>query len=359
MKQPKRTRHAALAAVGALALLATACGDDGDEAGSSEARAASLRLIAYDSFVVPEDAFTPFTDATGIEVEISLAGDAGEMVSKAALTAGNPEGDVIFGIDNTLLSRAIDADVLAPHTAADLSAIPDALTALVPGAEATPVDFGDVCVNYDIAWFEDEGLEPPLTLDALIDPAYRDLLVVENPATSSPGLAFVMATVAAYGAGWTDYWTALRDNGVKVVDGWEQAYYTEFSGSSGKGPRPLVVSYASSPPAEVIFADPPRTDAPTAVSTETCFRQIEFAGILRGTDHPDEAGMLVDYLVSAEFQQLLPLNLFVYPARADVELPAEFTTYAAVPEAPFTLPPDEIAAKRAEWVDEWTAIVLR
>ncbi len=357
MNQRTRTRRTAIAAAGLLAVTAAACGGDSDDA--ADVGTDTLRLIAYDSFVLPEDAFAPFTEATGITVEVALAGDAGEMVSKAALTAGNPEGDVIFGIDNTLLSRALDEDVLEPHTAADIATVPGDLTALVPDGEATPVDYGDVCVNYDIAWFADEGLEPPQTLDDLVDPAYAGLLVVENPATSSPGLAFMMATIAEYGDGWTGYWTSLRDNDVQVVDGWEQAYYTEFSGSSGDGPRPLVVSYASSPPAEVIFADPPRTDAPTAVSTGTCFRQIEFAGVLRGTDHPDEAGLLVDYLLSPEFQELLPLNLFVYPARDGVELPEEFTAYAAEPESPYTLPPEEIAANRADWVDTWTSTVLR
>ena len=289
-----------------------ACGDD--DASSPSA----VTLVTYDSFPAEgtplNDALAAFTAETGIRVELLSAGDTGTMVSKAVLTAGNPEGDVMFGIDNTFLSRVVEEDVLEPYEAEGLDAIPDELRQLVPNGEATPVDYGDVCINYDIAWFEEQGIEPPADLQSLTDPAYRDLLVVENPATSSPGLAFLMATVAELGEdGWADYWSALRDNGVEVVDGWEQAYYERFSGASD-GDRPLVVSYGSSPPFEVLSADPP-IDAPTTAAVEpTCFRQVEFAGVLRGTDAPGEARQLVDFLISDDFQDEVALNLYVFPA---------------------------------------------
>jgi thiamine transport system substrate-binding protein len=325
--------------VSALAL--SACGEDE----ADESSPAALTLVAYSSFPTADtplnEALAAFTADTGIEVSIVTAGDAGTMVTKAVLTAGNPEGDVMWGVDNTLLSAATDGEVF----------------------EGTPtkVDFGDVCVNYDIAWFDDAGLTPPATLDDLLRPEFADLLVVENPATSSPGLAFLLATVAHAGEdGWQQYWEQLRDNGVEVVDSWETAYYERFSGAAGsEGDRPLVVSYGSSPPAEVIFADPPRDDAPTGVSAGTCFRQEEFAGVLRGTDHEDEAGKLVEFLVSERFQKELPLTLFVYPANPDVALPDEFTQFAVVPDDPYTLDPAVIAANREQWQDEWTQIVLR
>jgi len=353
------TRRAALA-VGAALLAAgvAACGDD------EPSMPVTLTLVTYDSFPAADTslntALATFTEQTGIGVTLAVAGDAGTMVSKAALTAGNPEGDVMWGVDNALLSRALAAEVFDPYESKELAAIDPALTALVPGHEATPVDSGDVCLNYDIAWFADRGIEPPTTLADLTDPAYRDLLVVQNPASSSPGLAFLLATVAAFGAdGWQQYWADLRANGVEVVDSWTTAYYERFSGSSGKGLRPLVVSYATSPPAEVLFADPPRTDAPTASIEATCFRQVEFAGVLRGTDHRDEARQLVDFLAGATFQAEVPLNLFVYPARTDVALPEAFTTYGSRAADPFTVAPADIAANQQAWIDEWTAIVLR
>ena len=340
-------------ATATLSTLVVACGDDSPPD--------AVTLVAYDSFPTEgtalNDALAAFTDDTGIAVELLIAGDTGSMLSKAALTAGNPEGDVMWGVDNTYLSRAVDAGVFAPYESSALDTIPADLRQLVSGFEATPVDFGDVCVNYDIGWFSEHQLDPPSGFDDLLQPEYADLLVVENPATSSPGLAFLLATIAAYGDGWRDYWSSLTSNGVEVVDGWTEAYNERFSWTGG-GPRPLVVSYASSPPAEVIFADPPRTDAPTAVVTSTCFRQIEFAGILDGTDAPESARALVDFLASERFQRELPLTLFVNPANTSVDLPTEFVEFAAVPEAPLTLEPAEIEANRSTWIDQWTEIVL-
>jgi thiamine transport system substrate-binding protein len=370
-----------VAIVIALMFTGAACGsDDGDDVSSTtgvadtaataapvetevetEPPRRSITLVAYDSF--PEDdtevneALDVFTDQTGIDVDLLLAGDTGTMLAKASLTAGNPEGDVMWGIDNTFLSRAIDDGVFEPYVPEAAAADPE-LAALVPNGEATPVDFGDVCVNYDVAWFADSGLAVPETLDDLADPAYADLLVVENPATSSPGMAFLLATIDEYGEdGWSDYWTALDANGVAVVDGWSEAYYEQFSWAGG-GDRPMVVSYGTSPPAEVIFADPPRDDAPTGVIASTCFRQVEFAGILRGTDHVDEARQLVDFLADEPFQSTLPLALFVYPANGAAALPQEFVDFAVVPDDPRSVDPALIDANRAKWIDQWTDLVL-
>lgn len=274
------------------------------------------------------------------------------------LTAGNPEGDVMFGVDNTFLSRVVDADVFEPYEADGLDAVAPELRELVPDGEATPVDFGDVCINVDQAWFDEQGLEPPADLEALTAPEYRDLLVVQNPATSSPGLAFLMATVAEFGEdGWAAYWTALRGNGVEVVDSWEAAYYERFSGASD-GDRPLVVSYGSSPPFEVLFAEPAIEEPTTGAVESTCFRQVEFAGVLAGTEAPDEARRLVDFLISPAFQEHVAVNLFVFPA-IDVPLDDVFTEHAIVPAEPKSLEPATIAANREAWIQEWTDVVLR
>ena len=349
-----------------------ACGsDDGgasDTTGPATAPTGSetVTLVTYDSFPEADtslnEALAAFSADTGIDVEILVAGDTGTMLAKASLTAGNPEGDVMWGIDNTLLSRAIADDVFEPYVAAGIADgsvdIAPELLELVPNGEATPVDFGDVCVNYDIGWFAERGLEPPRSFADLADPTYAGQLVVQNPATSSPGLAFLLATIHEYGLeGWQDYWSGLGGNGVEVVDSWTQAYYERFTWAGG-GPTPMVVSYGSSPPAEVIFADPPRDDAPTGVIEDTCFRQVEFAGVLRGTDAPAAAQQLVDFLVSASFQSELALNLFVYPANRSVELPQEFVDFAVVPETSRALDPALIDAERSTWIDEWTELVL-
>jgi thiamine transport system substrate-binding protein len=361
----------------ALALVAAACGDEaGDEATTPDPTGApataattgptagtgTVTLVAYDSFPVEgtavNEALEAFTAETGIEVTILSAGDTGTMLSKAALTAGTPEGDVMWGVDSTFLSRAIEAEVFEPHTVAALDELDPSLLAGAPNGLVTPVDSGDVCVNVDLGWFAERDLEVPATFEDLADPAYAGLLVVQDPATSSPGLAFLLATVAEYGEdGWMDYWQRLVDNEVEVVSGWSEAYYERFTWAGG-GPRPLVVSYGTSPPAEVIFADPPRDDAPTGVLTATCYRQVEYAGVLRGTDRPEEARALLDFLASASFQSTLPLDLFVYPANTTVELPDAFVRFAVRPEVPVELEAELVGARRNEWIDAWTELVL-
>jgi thiamine transport system substrate-binding protein len=356
---PRPRRAVALVLVATAMFLVVSCGSSGGAAG----RADTVTLVTHDSFAVSKALLTRFERRTGIDVKVLKSGDAGAALNQAILTKDAPLGDAFFGVDNTFLSRALKAGIFVPYTAAGLDRVPAALR-LDPRDRVTPIDYGDVCLNADRAWFRDHDLAVPASLDDLTRPAYRDTLVVENPATSSPGLAFVLATISKYGEdGWRDYWERLRANGVKVVDGWEQAYNTEFSGAAGKGDRPLVVSYASSPPAEVYYADPKPAEAPAEAPTEnlpdTCFRQVEFAGVLRGADHPAAARKLVDFLLSEPVQADVPLQMFVFPARAGTPLPAVFTRYAGVPAHPFTMPAGEIGAHRDEWIDQWTATVLR
>ncbi|MFM7094524.1 MAG: thiamine ABC transporter substrate binding subunit [Actinomycetota bacterium] len=341
-------------AIAALGMTIAACGGD-DDASMPKA----LTLLAYDSFTPSEGIFDAFTKETGIAVEVVTGGDAGELVAKAVLTSGEPEGDVLWGVDNTLMSRALAADVFVPHRSAHVDDLDPQALALVTDDLLTPVDTGDVCVNYDKSWFADKGIEPPASLADLAAPDYKGLLVVQNPNTSSPGLAFLLATIAQFGEnGWQSYWSSLRENDVKIVDGWTEAYTVEFSGSSGKGSRPLVVSYASSPPAEVVYAEPPVSEPPTAVIESTCFRQVEFAGVLRGTDNADAAGKLVDYLSGPTFQADLPLTLFVNPANTTVDLPQVFSDFATTPASPLTMDPTAIERNRTTWLEAWRASAL-
>jgi len=344
-----------LAALVVAATALTAC--SGGPAPSSTG--GTIRLLTHDSFLVSDDVLAEFTAATGFQVEVLRAGEAGSMVNQAVLTAGNPVADVLFGVDTTFLSRALEADLFVPYQSPALVEVLPGL-AVDPEHRVTPIDYGDVCLNYDKAAFD--GLPPPQSLADLTDPAYRGLLTVEDPATSSPGLAFLLATIATYGESgdytWGDYWADLRANDVTVSASWEEAYYGVFSGGSGEGDRPIVVSYASSPPAEVIFADPPVTEAPTAVITAGCFRQVEYAGILRGTRQEAGARALIDFMLGERFQEDIPLNMFVFPARADADLPAEFVAYTVVPASPLTMDPAAIEANRERWIEEWASIVL-
>ncbi len=329
------------------ALALGACGDADPE---------TLTIISHDSFGggVTEETFASFTAESGIAVEIVPAGDTGSLVNQAILTKDNPLADVLFGVDDTFLSRALDAGIFRSHRSDLLDKTPENIR-LDSENRVTPIDFGDVCLNYDRGVIADAGA--PRNLRDLTTERYRGQLVVESPATSSPGLAFLLTTIAVFGEdGWKDYWQALVDNDVEVVPDWDTAYYASFTRWGGD--RPLVVSYASSPPAEVIYSDPPTDIAPTGVVTEGCYRQIEFAGILEGTEYPEAAGDLIDYMLSVEFQEQIPLTWFVFPANTDASLPPEFVEHTALPEEPASVDPGLIDENRERWIEEWTELVL-
>ncbi len=320
-----------------------------------------LTIMTHDSFAVSEEVVAKFEQANNAKLTFLPSGDAGAALNKAILSKDTPLADVFYGVDNTFLSRALDANIFETYASPALADVP-AEYQLDPQNRTLPVDFGDVCINYDKAYFATKNLAVPQSLEDLTRPEYKGLLTVENPATSSPGLAFMLATIQHFGeTGYLAYWQQLRDNGVVVADGWDTAYYTNFSGSSGKGAQPMVVSYATSPAAEVIFADPPVDDAPTAsiLGPDTCFRQIEFVGILKGTQQPALAKKFVDFMLSADFQNDVPLQMFVSPVNTKATLPEAFVKYAGVGEASTSLDPTAIAANRERWINDWTQAVLR
>lgn len=340
-----------------IGLLLAACSPE--STGTSPAGPKTLTVMTHDSFSIGEDVVQAFEEANDAEIVFLQSGDAGSVLNRAILTKDAPLADLLFGVDNTFLSRALEEGIFEPYDSPLLGGIPDVFK-LDSSNRALPVDFGDVCINYDKAYFEENELAVPQSLEDLTKPEYDGLLVVENPATSSTGLAFLLATVAHFGDSFTNYWQALKDNGLVVVDGWETAYYTNFSGSSGRGPQPMVVSYGTSPAAEVIFAESPLDDAPTAsiLGPDTCFRQIEFVGILQGTGQRALAEKFVDYMLGTQFQEDIPLQMFVYPVNPEAELPDEFRRYAQAPEQTASLLPEEIAANRDRWIQAWTDVVL-
>jgi len=329
-------------------------------AGCAPKSPVTLTVMTHDSFAASVSVVAAFEQTNHVRVVFLKSGDAGGALNKAILTRDAPLADVFYGVDNTFLSRALDSGIYEPYTSPLLSSIP-AEFQLDPQDRALPVDYGDVCINYEKAYFADRNLPAPATLEDLTQPAYKGLLVVENPSTSSTGLAFLLATVRHFGnRGYLDYWNSLRANGVVVVDGWETAYYTNFSGSSGHGMQPLVVSYASSPAAEVVYATTKLTSSPTAsiLGPGTCFRQIEFVGILKGTRHLALAQKFVDFLLGQQFQEDMPLQMYVYPVNPAAQLPLEFIRYAQAASQPATLDPGVIAANRDHWIADWTGAVL-
>jgi thiamine transport system substrate-binding protein len=333
-----------------------ACGSD-DGRGSSASK--TVVLLTHDSFAASDDVLAEFTEQTGYDVKTLAPGDAGIAVNTAVLRKDDPVADVLYGVDNTFLTRALDGEVFVPYEARGLDRVPEEYLT-DPEHRVTPIDYGDVCLNYDVTWFGRDGRPaPPTSLSDLTRPEYEDLTVVEDAASASPGLAFLLATIDEFGDGWEAYWSDLRANGVRVAPDWTQAYTVDFTQGGGNGDRPIVVSYASSPPADVVYADPPK-DAPSiGVVEASCFRQVEYAGVLRGADNEEGARALVDFMLSRRFQEDVPLQMFVFPVNRDATLPEVFTKWAARPDDPATMSAEEIGEHRDDWIKEWTDIVVR
>lgn len=340
-----------------LVLLVSAC-----QPTANEVR--TLTIITHDSFSVSAELVSRFEEENNVRLVFIQGGDTGSALNRLILTSVNsktPEADVFYGLDNTFLSRALEQNLFEPYQPEGLENIPDEFK-LDPELFVVPIDFGDVCINYDRAYFSERGIALPGSLQDLTKPEYEGLLVVENPATSSPGLAFMLATIAEFGEdAWLDWWQEMKVNQVAIVSDWETAYYNNFSGSSGKGPQPMVVSYASSPAAELIYAETALSESPTAslVAPGMCWRQVEFAGILNNTPNRDLAEKFIDFLLSKEFQEDMPMQMFVFPVLPAAELPEDFITASQLPEAVGSLNSALIAAYRDTWINEWANLMLK
>jgi thiamine transport system substrate-binding protein len=348
----KRSRI--LVALLLVVLAATGCSSSG------KAQNKTVVLMTHDSFAVSKAVLAAFQQQTGYHVKVLKSGDAGAAVHQAILVKDHPVADAFFGVDNTFLTSALDADLFEPYEADGLATVAKDLN-VDPQHRVTPIDHGDVCVVADEAWFGADGHPPaPESLDDLARPEYRNLFVVENPVSASPGLAFLAATIAAKGDdGWHEYWQRLRDNGVRVVDGWEEAYYTDFTAGGGNGDRPLVVSYSTDPAADVVFSGGKKTTPTVGVVPGTCFAQTEYAGVLANSGNPAGAQALIDFMLSRRFQADVPLNMYVYPAVTGTPLPQAFRDFASPPDHEYAMSPTEIGKQRLTWIDEWTQIVLR
>ncbi len=320
----------------------------------------TITVMTHDSFNVTQEIVKDFEKEHGVTVRFLKSGDAGAALIQAILSKENPLADVFFGVDNTFFSRAIAADIFVPYASPILADIPKHLQ-LDNKNRLLPVDYGDVCLNYDKAWFTQKDLAPPTDLADLIEPEYKGLTVVQNPATSSPGMAFLLATIGRFGeTGYLDFWKKLKANDVIIAGGWEDAYFGHFTAAS-KGDRPIVVSYASSPPAAVHYSETPLKEAPTAavVTPNAAFRQIEFIGILKGTKQLELARKFIDFMLSIPFQEDIPLQMFVFPANSKAKLPEVFTRHAVVAKEPVQVNPKAIETNREQWLEAWSNTVLR
>ncbi|GAA2148518.1 thiamine ABC transporter substrate-binding protein [Nocardioides koreensis] len=346
----------ALAALTTLGLTVTGCSTVGEES-SDTSTDSSVVLVTHDSFVLPKALKKKFEQESGYDLVVRASGDAGQLTNKLVLTKDDPIGDVAFGVDNTFASRALDAGVFAPYSFDEPAGAADYA---LPGDDdhrLTPVDNGNVCVNVDDTWFADHDQAPPKTLDDLTDPAYQDLFVLPGAATSSTGMAFLLATIAAYGEdGWQGYWSKLMDNGAKLTAGWSDAYEVDFTQGGGSGDRPIVLSYDSSP----AFTVPKGAKtSSTSALLDTCFEQVEYAGVLEGAGNVDGAEAFVRFMDSPEVQAALPESMYVFPVVDGVKLPSDWARYAVQPTDSYAVDPADVAAHRDEWLRDWSDITSR
>ena len=320
-----------------------------------------LVVMAHDSFDIGDDVVQEFQDANNAKVTILKAGDSGEILIRAILEKGNPSADLLYGIDNTYLSRALREDIFLTYESPLLKNVPQQFV-LDDSLHVMPVDYGYVNINYDKEYLTQNNLEPPSSLEELTTEEWSGRLVVENPATSAPGLAFLIATISYFGEDdeydYLDFWADLRANDVIVKDGWSDAYYTDFSRYGGD--CPLVVSYATSPAAEVFFSEGEYTEPPTGnvLVDKATFLQIEGIGILKGSKNIDLAQRFIDFAMDTRFQEDIPDKMFVYPVNDQAQTP-DFFRFAEVPTLPADIGPATIDEKRDGWIDAWTRVVLR
>lgn len=306
--------------------------------------AGSVTIMTHDSFNVPEELVTAFEEESGYSVTTTSPGDAGAVLNQLILQKDNPTVDAVYGIDNYSAETLLAEDMLTTHDAELGSAERFALESDTD-AHLAPIDHGQVCVNMDNEWFEAEDLTPPETLEDLTDPAYEGLFVTTDPTTSSPGLAFLVATIAGTDD-WQAYWQDLLDNGAKVAGGWSDAYYSDFT-SAGDGDYPLVLSYSSSPSAE---------EGRTSSILGTCTEQVEYAGVLAEAANPDGAKAFIDFLLSQDFQETLPTEMYMYPVLEEAALPEEWSSYAELSDDPITADLTEVTENRDAWLNDWTEL---
>ena len=331
------------------ALLVSGCGSS---AGSDD-DSKTLVVATHDSWAMPKEVLADFEKKTGITVKVQPQGDAGQLTNKLVLTKDSPLADGVYGIDNTFASRAVEEDVLSSYSS---KALPDSAADFEldsGGDKLTPVDFSDVCVNVDDTWFAEKKIPAPRTLEDLTDPKYKGLFVTPGATTSSPGLAFLLATIGAEGEGWETYWKKLMANDTKVTSGWTDAYEVDFTAGGGKGDRPIVLSYSSSPPVTIPEGE---TEPTTSALLDTCYRQVEYAGVLNGAKNAEGMEKFIDFMLGRKFQSALPDNMYVYPVDRSIELPPAWAKFARVAPKPYTVDPDEISRNRAEWLRTWRDI---
>ena len=343
-----------MSACAAIALPAMAgCAVGGSDAAATPSGTSSAHrqvvLVTHDSWAVPKAVLADFTKTTGYQVKVQASGDAGQLANSLVLTKGDPTGDVTFGVDNTFASRVADSGALQAYSPTLPAGAAAYALSGTPATMLTPIDYSDVCVNVDDAWFAKHHRAAPRGMGDLISPAYKGLFVSPGAATSSPGLAFLLASIAKYGQnGWQGYWKKLMANGAKLTSGWSDAWGVDYTAGGGKGDRPIVLSYNTSP-ADTVTAGKSTTTA----LMDSCFQEQEYAGVLKGARNSAGAQAFIRFMLGRTFQSSMPASMYVFPVDRGAPVPADWKSFVKTPSRPLDLPATQISSQRDRWISQW------
>lgn len=309
-----------------------------------------VKVLAYDSFSLEDELVKDFEKESGYKLEIISTGGGGELVNKLVLTKDTPAGDAVFGIDNAFAGRAVKEGVLEDSK---VELPKGAENYVAEGAkELVPIDHGQICLNGDKQWFEEKGLEAPKEFEDLLKPEYKDLFAGINPATSSAGLGFFLSTIAKHGDNWKEYWQGLKDNGMSVAKDWSTAYNVDFTASEGKGTKPIVVSYATSP-LETLENDQTRT----YTIESTCYDQVEYAGVIKNAKNKEGAKAFIDFMLSKKVQDTLLDSMYVFPVIDDAKISEKVLKFTPPVKNALRLDPAKIEENRETWLKEWNELI--
>lgn len=303
----------------------------------------TLVIYTYDSFVSewgPGPAIlSAFEEKTGIKVEVIAAGDANTILSRAISEKDAPQADILLGLDNTLVELAVAEDLIEYYSATNIGNAPQEI--IFKDNSMVPFDYGFFAVIYDSQTLSNV----PTSLEDLTKDEYKDSLILMDPRTSSPGLGFLSWTVAVYGDDYLDYWKRLKPSILTITDGWSQGY-----GAFTNGEAPMVLSYTTSPAYHLAFEETDRYQA--AIFTDGHVAQIEGAALSKNAPNRDSAVKFLEFILEDDFQNVIPLTNFMFPASEKTMLPEAWSIVPAVekiirPEALFTA--EEINKTLDEW----------
>lgn len=307
----------------------------------------NLTVYTYSSFSVKliDNIKNHFKTKYNLTVDFKSFSDTGPLFNQLLQEKNNPVADVVIGLDSSYFAKALKEDLFQPYQPANLSLVNKDLI-FDPEYRLIPFDYGYVLFNYDSQKLD----SLPKTHRDLLQPQFKKKIIISNPLTSSPGQVFLLTTIALYGEdGYLDYWRQLKANLLTIAPGWDEAY-----GMYTNGEAPIVLSYGTSPAYHLLYENTERYQA--LILDDAAYAQIEGAGIIKNTANLTNAKLLMDYLLSAEFQALIPENQFMYPVRSDVTLPESFRIAAKVDKI-LNLPLDKVTANLERWLQEWEQVI--